>query len=42
LSAAGLENGWHFLFSGDRAQIKEQAANEAMKLGIDYLQGLTV
>ena len=29
----------HFSFKGERLSIKEQAAEEALKLGIDYLDG---
>jgi PncC family amidohydrolase len=39
LSTPEGETGWHFIFAGNRVQVKEQAANNALQLGIDYLQG---
>lgn len=39
LSVPDVERGWHFIFSGGRMQVKEQAAQKALELLIDYLQG---
>lgn len=39
LSAPDLERGWNFIFSGNRIQVKEQAAQQALQLLVDYLQG---
>jgi len=37
LSAAGYEQAWHFVWSGDRLQNKELSAEMALRLLVDYL-----
>jgi PncC family amidohydrolase len=37
LSTPGSEAAWHFFFDGDRATIKELAAEKALKLLVDHL-----
>jgi len=38
LSAPGLEQAWHYLWPGDRLQVKEQTARQALQLLVDYLK----
>lgn len=38
LSASGFEDAWSYRWTGDRLQIKEQAASQAMRLLVDYLK----
>jgi len=38
LSAPGLEQAWHYLWPGDRLQVKEQTARQALHLLVDYLE----
>ncbi len=38
LSAADHEQAWRFLWPGDRTQIKDQAAEEALNLLVEYLK----
>jgi PncC family amidohydrolase len=38
LSAPGLEQAWHYLWPGDRLQVKEQTARQALYLLVDYLK----
>jgi nicotinamide-nucleotide amidase len=40
LSAAGYEKAWSYLFPGDRMQVKEQAAEQALNQLVDYLEGV--
>jgi len=40
LSAPDVERGWHFVFAGSRIEVKEQAAQKALELLVDYLRGL--
>jgi PncC family amidohydrolase len=37
LSAAGVDEAWSLIFRGDRLQIKEQSADQALRLLADYL-----
>jgi nicotinamide mononucleotide (NMN) deamidase PncC len=41
MALSAPDGGWtrQFNFKGERSSIKEQAAEEALKLGIDYLDG---
>jgi PncC family amidohydrolase len=39
LSAPGYENAWSYRFQGDRSQIKEQAAEQALHRLAEYLDG---
>ena len=38
LSVAGLDRAWCYQFSGDRQEVKQQAAEMALKLLVEYLQ----
>jgi len=38
LSAPGMEQAWHYLWPGDRLQVKEQTARQALQLLVDYLK----
>ena len=38
LSAPGMEQAWHYLWPGDRLQVKEQTAQQALQLLVDYLK----
>lgn len=40
LSATGYEAAWSYLWQGNRTQIKAQAAEQALRLLHEYLQGL--
>ncbi len=40
LSAPGIERAWSFLFPGDRLQVKQQAAEQALGLLVEYLKTL--
>lgn len=37
LSAPGYDEAWSYIWKGDRLQIKEQAAEQALRLLVDYL-----
>lgn len=39
LSTTGVDNAWSYTWSGDRLQVKEQSARQALQLLIDYLHG---
>ena len=39
LSAAGVDEAWSYLWKGDRLSIKNQAAQEAIRLLVEYLRG---
>lgn len=39
LSTYNFDEAWRYQFSGERIQVKEQAANEALILLADYLRG---
>lgn len=41
LSAPGVEDAWHYRFEGDRLQVKEQSAEQALGRLLAYLQGGT-
>ena len=38
LSAPGLERAWRYIWRGGRLQNKEQSAEQALRLVLDYLQ----
>jgi PncC family amidohydrolase len=38
LSTPGFDQAWAFVFAGDRWQVKEQAAEKALELIVDYLE----
>lgn len=38
LSAADDEQAWHYLWGGDRLQVKEKSAEQALLLLVEYLQ----
>jgi len=38
LSAPGMEQAWYYLWPGDRLQVKEQTARQALQLLVDYLK----
>jgi len=38
LSTNGEEQAWTFVFPGERGQVKEQAANTALQLALEYLE----
>lgn len=38
LSAGSVDEAWRFIWSGDRLKVKEQSANAALKLLLDYLR----
>lgn len=40
LSAPGVESAWRNVWPGDRLQVKQQAAEEALRLLVEYLRGL--
>jgi PncC family amidohydrolase len=37
LSAPGFEHPWRYVWEGDRVQVKEQTAEEALRLLVEYL-----
>jgi PncC family amidohydrolase len=37
LSAPGYENAWSFRFPGERVQVKQQAAEQALRQAVEYL-----
>ena len=39
LSTAGVDKAWSYTWEGDRLQIKEQSARQALQLLVDYLGG---
>jgi PncC family amidohydrolase len=39
LSMAGMDEAWSYTWEGDRLQIKEQSARQALQLLVDYLGG---
>lgn len=39
LSTSGVDEAWSYTWEGDRLQIKEQAAHQALQLLVDYLGG---
>lgn len=39
LSAAGVDEAWQFIWSGDRLAVKEQSAEMALQLLVEYLEG---
>ena len=41
LSSASIDQSWNYLWQGDRLQIKEQTAVEALHLLLDYLMKFT-
>jgi len=38
LSAAGMDEAWKYLWKGDRLRVKEQSAEQALRLLADYLE----
>jgi PncC family amidohydrolase len=39
LSTPGVDEAWNYTWEGDRLQIKEQSARQALQLLVDYLDG---
>jgi nicotinamide mononucleotide (NMN) deamidase PncC len=39
LSARGVDEAWSHIWQGDRLQVKEQSAQEALRLLADFLEG---
>lgn len=39
LSASEFDRAWNFTWPGDRLQVKEQSAHQALQLLVDYLHG---
>jgi nicotinamide-nucleotide amidase len=39
LSGPGVDQAWSFIWKGDRLQVKEQSAEQALRLLSDYLEG---
>jgi hypothetical protein len=37
LSAADVDEAWRFIWDGDRLQVKEHSAEQALQLLVDYL-----
>jgi nicotinamide mononucleotide (NMN) deamidase PncC len=40
LSAPGYDAAWSYVWQGDRLQNKEQSAQQALQLAVDFLRGL--
>ncbi len=39
LSAANVDEAWRFIWDGDRIQVKEHSAEQALQMLVDYLNG---
>ncbi len=40
LSAEGYEHAWSYIWQGDRLQVKEQSANQALMLVLEFLKSI--